>query len=430
MAILNIGKRGIASGKSPIPPDLTKALLAALVPDPNDQPDVLESDIVFIARFMVRELQQSRAILTSILSSTYKSHCLPDERILWFMTAIAGPLTESANISIDRIVTALITAKVLADDCKEGDRRLLAIRSIFCLLGCLTFLYRPEPVDKSTALDIQMQDCSSFTTRSQQMQGSSRPFFEVVNVFNALGDLRTKQVSSDTSYAESRHATRQALLHPSHFNAAVLTKFGKVTIVWVDSIGAHLDFDAGTKKLSLFRLPSFIRVQSSDGALLPLCYSQYEKARDDRSTCDIAGLAREVLDTYSLLFGNDRRSKAVYRKLMLKASSDGMVDPLLDDLCGLTPWHWASINLSPPRPSIDADLLFPILSARMMKLQVYIESQGARGLRALYRDQRDSYQWWTFWAVIWLGGLNLLFAFTQNVLGSLQVAYAIKALNK
>jgi hypothetical protein len=110
------------------------------------------------------------------------------------MTAIAGALTRSANISMDGIVTALITAKVLADDCKEDDRHLLAIRSILCLLGRLTFFYQPEPVDDSTALDIHMQDCSSFTTRSQQMQGSSRPFFDIVNVFNALGDLRTKSI--------------------------------------------------------------------------------------------------------------------------------------------------------------------------------------------------------------------------------------------
>lgn len=79
------------------------------------------------------------------------------------------------------------------------------------------------------------------------MHSSKRLFFEIVNVFNALDDLRTKQVSSDVSPAELRLATCQALLHPSRFNAAILTKFGKVTIVWVDSIVAHLDFDVGTK---------------------------------------------------------------------------------------------------------------------------------------------------------------------------------------
>jgi hypothetical protein len=243
-------------------------LLEALVPDVKDQQNVTARDIDTFADYVLGELGQTTATFTSILSSTYKPYQPPGERILWLLTAVATPLAESANSSLDKITEVLISGTVIAEECRDGDRRVHAVRSIFWLLGWLTFFYRPN-IGHGTGLDIELQDCSCFTGQSQEIEESSRPFFEIVNVFNALGDLKTSDTSSMTSSRDSRQAVRQAFLHPSHFNASVLTKFGNLDVVWVDSIGSHLDLDIASKKLFLFRMPSFLRTQSFAGSLLP-----------------------------------------------------------------------------------------------------------------------------------------------------------------
>lgn len=139
-------------------------------------------------------------------------------------------------------------------------------------------------------------------------------------------------------------------------------------------------------------------------------------------------LANEILDSYSILFDCERKSRTIYSAMREKSAfSNGIGDPLLDELCGYHRPRWSISDLAPPRAAMDASLCFPILSTRLLKLQTYMDGQGARGLRALHRDRRDSYQWWTFWAVIWLGGLNLVFAFTQTITGIIQVVYAMKA---
>jgi len=59
-----------------------------------------------------------------------------------------------------------------------------------------------------------------------------------------------------------------------------------------------------------------------------------------------------------------------------------------------------------------------------------METRRARGLRALYYDQRDSQQWWTFWAVIWIGGLGVLLSFVQTILTAIQTVYSVKSFNQ
>ncbi len=53
------------------------------------------------------------------------------------------------------------------------------------------------------------------------------------------------------------HARGSTTLHVSSLNYACLKMIGKIRLVWVDNLSSHLDFDFATRRLSIFKFPSF-----------------------------------------------------------------------------------------------------------------------------------------------------------------------------
>ncbi|KAL8830808.1 MAG: hypothetical protein Q9170_005563 [Blastenia crenularia] len=53
--------------------------------------------------------------------------------------------------------------------------------------------------------------------------------------------------------------------------------------------------------------------------------------------------------------------------------------------------------------------LFPVYENRLRKLRAYMDSQQPTGLRALWKDKRNSNIFYTFWLAIFFGSLTLLF---------------------
>jgi hypothetical protein len=47
---------------------------------------------------------------------------------------------------------------------------------------------------------------------------------------------------------------------------------------------------------------------------------------------------------------------------------------------------------------------------RLRKLKAHLDSQKPTGIQGLWADKRDSSQWFTFWAVIIIGGVSLVIA--------------------
>lgn len=66
---------------------------------------------------------------------------------------------------------------------------------------------------------------------------------------------------------------------------------------------------------------------------------------------------------------------------------------------------------------------FPILHDRFEALQTHLACQKARGLIQLWRDKRSTEAWYTFWAVVLIGGVGLFLSFVQTVLQIMQVLY-------
>jgi len=67
---------------------------------------------------------------------------------------------------------------------------------------------------------------------------------------------------------------------------------------------------------------------------------------------------------------------------------------------------------------------FPFLGKRLADLQAYVAGHNPHTIMALWHDRRNMSWWWTFWAVIIIGGLTLVFALLQSILQIIQVIYS------
>lgn len=149
----------------------------------------------------------------------------------------------------------------------------------------------------------------------------------------------------------------------------------------------------------------------------------------------MAKFANEVILSYSLLFRCDPRARKEYRSRWRRtAGLNRALDPYLDELCigsGRTFLNFLTPTYKQPvRESFDASSDFPVLSARLRKIQHFIDSIQPNRVRSLWKDKRDILRWYTFWAVVVLGGFNLVVAIVQTGLSSAQVQLAQVALER
>jgi hypothetical protein len=176
-----------------------------------------------------------------------------------------------------------------------------------------------------------------------------------------------------------------------------------------------------------FRLATSLYTSPSD--------SQSELAECDNEEHGFnLNLHQEILMSYRLIFGQTRSSRSLARSTLQSLKSEPDYDALLDIVCGESRKTVAARLPSSLWPvscrSFDGDLQeedtyssqddFPMFGPRLAALQLFNLRQQPSRLRDLWRDRRNPLQWYTFWAVVIIGGL-------ANVLALLQLVVAIVA---
>ncbi|KAI1737182.1 hypothetical protein F4680DRAFT_468382 [Xylaria scruposa] len=239
-----------------------------------------------------------------------------------------------------------------------------------------------------------------------------------------------------------------AILHVSSLEYSTLMEIGKIQVVWVSNISSHLDFDAVNRKLSIFRFPSFCalvilgssrREDQQASSLIPCLEllralhgadygaDAHEFKDDDNRYIQ---LHREVLMSYRLLFGQTlksrRQAKAVLQKqkrdqprqydafleaLCTRPSRDKMVRTIPQEIWPATCHNFDGLLQEESTYSSQDD--FPLFGQRLVKLQTFSRRQQPSKLTDLWRDRRDTLQWYTFWAVLVVGGLSILLSVLQ-----------------
>jgi len=79
--------------------------------------------------------------------------------------------------------------------------------------------------------------------------------------------------------------------------------------------------------------------------------------------------------------------------------------------------------LHEPKPVYHLSSDFLLLSARLDFLQTHVLQAKPKTLARLWRDKRNTHQWYTFWAVIFYGTVGSLFSLVQIALAAAQLHY-------
>lgn len=168
----------------------------------------------------------------------------------------------------------------------------------------------------------------------------------------------------------------------------------------------------------------------------------------DVSNQDLTAIHREILLSYRVIFGRTSRSRDLFSKFLEQESesTDRSLDPFLVTLC-TTPLSYRVLfsrrrnpkipsRLFPPSSLDKANELmesgvysarddFPTFGPRLSSLQQYNLRQQPSRARDLWRDRRNPLQWYTFWAVVWVGGTAIIIGIVQIVLAAGQLYFAV-----
>jgi len=141
----------------------------------------------------------------------------------------------------------------------------------------------------------------------------------------------------------------------------------------------------------------------------------------------LTDLSREIILSLHLIYWQNPESRRVFSEDKAFAGVPRETrDRLLRDICG-GKWTFDFPGCRPKR-IYDLHNDFPILGARLQCLSEHVRLQEPKNLGQLWRDKRNTLQWWTFWAVLVFGFVTVLLAVAQTVLAALQVFYAPRAL--
>ncbi|BDD54407.1 hypothetical protein MAP00_000027 [Monascus purpureus] len=324
--------------------------------------------------------------------------------------------------------------------------------AIFGALCWTSMMVRPRLVFKDGVrphLTCLLPDGVKQPKHSQSQRLADRCMRPVLSTFRSFKQLHWGEWSDEHAYGISREADN---LYAASLSIYSLRYFGHVTIQWVDTITEHLWFNPANRRLSLFRFPSFCAILAiHSNETCPAVRSISEELEplspEDRDQCCVS-LEQEVILSYRILFGQDDMSRKLAHEEVcnLKQSrANQSIDTMLLDLCerkyksgylwwksydrvlrGYPPNIWPITCRSIEGHLQQSDVYsaqddFPRLGRRLLKLQQFNLRQRPSKLTELWRDRRNPLQWYTFWAVVLVGGV-------ANILAALQLLVAIIAL--
>jgi hypothetical protein len=157
-------------------------------------------------------------------------------------------------------INSLAAAGIFRTDLNEEDIA-VAVRLLFVMSGSITMLFTPIPPGREMRheLQVDVSGTRGFFTSSQPMTRAERPLVEVLKGFGEILPIRRRKSSEfDNREPESD------LLEVANLNIATLIGVGGVRIVWAKSASSHLEFDRFRRQLSLFCLPSFCLLNTTN----------------------------------------------------------------------------------------------------------------------------------------------------------------------
>ena len=349
--------------------------------------------------------------------------------LLQVFCAIAAFAQSSHQLSIDEIVDHLVSSGLI-DASEVKDRQSEARSLVFAVLGWQTMLYKPAigtcPPQQLAITDEQAgYRGQAFVSLKQHQMTSKRPLYEFLMGFGIL--LPPLNFCGGLDLEEKGAFDIQTTVKPSHFNASIFQNIGHFRLKWVDVLSCHLELDERSKTVYLFRHPSFCLAsipattcEQKVKSVLHAAAAPADSSRQWATEDAVTTILQETLLSYRLLFGQNKRSRNLFRTLNTFAGIPREArDPILDDICGRKVCKLQMIPNDKDTYELHKD--FPALRSRIVKLHQALSASKPSTWKELWRDRRDSANWLTFWAVIIFGAVAILLAFAQVVLQIIQI---------
>ncbi|KAF1955968.1 hypothetical protein CC80DRAFT_473977 [Byssothecium circinans] len=344
---------------------------------------------------------------------------------VWHEVWIQASMSDS---SIDTIVTHLFDKKLkkMEDDIEALSH---ARNLVFAIIGWQTMLYKPDmgsciPTQLAIVDETDEYRGYAYMDLRQDQNASRKALHEFLMGFGAL--LPCYNFSTSASDDDKRALETTKVVSPESLNAHLLNSAGGIHIKWTDSLACHLEFDANSSTLYLFRFPTFCAInllsqKDHTKPTLHSCAAPPIAASYWATHEDVNDLLQETILSYRLLFGQNKASRRLFRSLNpFEDLPEGCEDRGLSELCSRKQSNFA-MN---PRElnSYGLSKNFPILRSRLAVLAHHFSTKRPRTWKELWNDRRDSASWFTFWAVLIIGGIGIILAFMQVILQIVQIS--------
>ena len=181
------------------------------------------------------------------------------------MSTIAEELTRTRRPSLSAITDILVRRGNLVD---SEETESLCQQLVFIMVGWITMLYEPDPMPAADAVSILLAQGSDLTTMATDtMRTTSLPLEEVSEipyhqVLKSFGSLIPGWTANSSPKSAILDLYSERLI-VNYLNYHILSKVALVTVEFVSSVSLHLEFDEQSRKLKLFRFPSFCRLINS-----------------------------------------------------------------------------------------------------------------------------------------------------------------------
>ncbi|KAK3356745.1 hypothetical protein B0T25DRAFT_138654 [Lasiosphaeria hispida] len=370
---------------------------------------------------------------SSSQSAPESQHSDDSEHVLGVLRNVAKEI-RSGPLNLEMIGHALEKEYVGGSGAQHGvSGENVKLNMLFSLLAWLAPIYEPqlpsaEPVFRIVACDGSVATQYFSFSRPHTDASKKLPYF--LKGFGMLlpsrqTDFLSRPSVSDhnaPSTTKGRNSTQS--LSPENFNMKLLNNIGHLEVEWTDILSSHLHVDA--ERVQLYKFPSYCLASlppecTAHLATPPLRSVLHSCATESDAhwiqEWEVSEYLREILQSYRLLFGQNRISREYFSKIKPAAPGTIDYDPLLDELCtGPGPVGDVADRRAYPLAST-----FPFLSSKLQELKNHLDARRPTSWMDLWRDRRDSAQWLTFWTVLIFGACSVTLSFMANVLASLQL---------
>ena len=186
-------------------------------------------------------------------------------KVIQLCSEVAFLIREHGGISISKLVQKLQLKKVLREEqdlCADPFAQSL----IFYSLGWLSLLYKPSKRARSNDLKITIQSTKSAMRSNVAAEMVARPLDELLRAFGDIVPRNMRSLASNGQVYDKESAS-SVKFQVSHLNVATLQDIADMQIVWVDSLSAHLEFDPTIPSLSIFKCPSFCKINQAPDSI-------------------------------------------------------------------------------------------------------------------------------------------------------------------